>query len=118
MEGKFQPDIYPIMYWGIAYGAIAGVALFILFLLARFITLVWFPVFLAGLIYGGYRNYQKQKLAWHTATGTPVTPASPMDEFKEAASDIYEASQNLATQEAVEETPEEQLPPTPPTSQV
>ncbi len=110
--GKFQPDIYPVMYWGIAYGAIAGLALFILFLLSRFITLVWFPVFLAGLIWGGYRNYQKQKAAWYTNAGTAAPSQSPLNEFREAVSDVIDASQQIATNET--QPAQKESPPTPP----
>ncbi|HLD26127.1 MAG TPA: hypothetical protein VJC05_03745 [Candidatus Andersenbacteria bacterium] len=93
---EFKPNIYPIMYWALLYGVIAGILLFMLFILSRFITVVWFPVFLAGLIWGGYRNYKQQKTA---AGETMVKPV--MQEFKEAASDIV-----AATREAMQEAPE------------
>lgn len=99
-NSPFKPDIYPIMYWGLTYGAVAGVLLFIFVILYRFINIFWFPVFLAGLIYGGYRNYRKQKAAWQENTGAPAQPQSPVNEFREAVSDIYSASQEVMNQES------------------
>lgn len=96
----FKPNIYPIMYWALAFGAAAGVLLFVLFLLSQAINIAWFPVFLAGLVYGGYRNYKKQKQAWAAASGMPVATGSPMDEFRQAARDITSASRDLLEQEA------------------
>lgn len=121
---EFKPNMYPIMYWALAFGAAAAVLLFVLFLLSQVIAIAWFPVFLTGLIWGGYRNYKKQKEAWAASTGTAPSMGSPMDEFKQAASDIANASRDLIQQEApleenispepaVEEEPE--TPPTPPT---
>lgn len=117
---EFKPNIYPIMYWALAFGAAAGVLLFVLFLLSQVITIAWFPVFLAGLIWGGYRNYKKQKQEWAAATGAAPTTGSPLDEFREAASDVARASRDLMQAEApapqapVEEAlpgPVEEMPP-------
>ncbi|HLD08498.1 MAG TPA: hypothetical protein VJB68_00460 [Methylophilaceae bacterium] len=115
---EFKPNIYPIMYWALAFGAAAGVLLFVIYLLSQFIGLAWFPVFMAGLIWGGYRNYQKQKKEWATAVGTTPTAGSPMAEFRQAASDIAAASRELLQQEAPVETevppatePDEAAPP-------
>lgn len=120
---EFKPNMYPIMYWALAFGAAAAVLLFVLFLLSQVIAIAWFPVFLAGLIWGGYRNYKKQKEAWAASTGTTTSTGSPLDELKQAASDIAIASRDLIQEEAplegssapeptVEEEPE--TPPTPP----
>jgi hypothetical protein len=128
----FKPNIYPIMYWALAFGVVAGLLLFLINLLSQYITIVWFPVFLAGLIWGGYRNYQIQKKNWQSSSGQPATPQSPMNEFKQAVADITEASkevfnqsaqatqlppqENAAPDEPETEAPqEEQVPPTQPT---
>lgn len=103
MADDFKPNIYPVIYWGLAYGVVAGLLLFLVALLARYITLVWFPVFLAGLIWGGYRNYKKQKQAWATQSGTPVTPKSPMEEFKEAVRDVADASREMVAEQRAED---------------
>lgn len=96
---EFKPNIYPIMYWGLMYGLIAGFVLFLLFILSRYITLLWFPVFLAGVMWGGYRNYRKQKNeAGHAGT----TPKSPIEEFKEAARDIVGATREMIAEQARE----------------
>jgi len=116
----FKPNIYPVMYWSLAYGVAAGVLLFVLNLLSSFITIIWFPVFLCGLIWGGWRNYKKQKNTWETSTGTAATSQGVMGEFREAVTDIAGASQELFNQEAapeeeitdVEDAADEELPPT------
>ncbi|MDZ4225322.1 MAG: hypothetical protein U1C49_00585, partial [Candidatus Andersenbacteria bacterium] len=104
---EFKPNIYPVMYWALAYGVVAGLLLFLLSVLSQFLTLVWFPVFLAGLIWGGYRNYQKQRSEWRQNTGTPATAQSPVNEFKSAVQDIAAASRELMSQEAQETSTEE-----------
>ncbi len=96
----------PLMYWALAYGAAAGVLLFILYLLSNFITLVWFPVFLVGVIWGGWRNYQQQKKRWYAQAGVPVPQQSAMEEFKQAAADIATSSQELLNQTETPETPD------------
>lgn len=103
MPDQFKPNIYPIMYWALAYGVIAGFLLFLVFLLSRFITIVWFPVFLVGLIWGGYRNYLKQKKIWATQSGVPLTPKSPVQEFKEAVSDVTDAAREMVAQNRAED---------------
>jgi len=104
MAGEpFKPNIYPILYWALAYGVIAGLLLFLLLLLSRFITLVWFPVFLVGLVWGGYRNYQKQKRIWSTQSGVPLTPKSPIEEFREAVSDVVDASREMVADHRAED---------------
>ena len=103
MAEPFKPNIYPILYWAIAYGVIAGVLLLLLLLLSRFITLVWFPVFLVGLVWGGYRNYKKQKRIWSTQTGVPIAPKNPMEEFREAVSDVVDASREMVAQHRAED---------------
>ena len=54
--GQFKPNVYPIMYWALVYGVLAGVVLFIVFLLSRYITIIWFPVFVVGLLLVGFRK--------------------------------------------------------------
>lgn len=101
----FKPNIYPIMYWGLMYGLIAGFVLFILFLMSRFITVLWFPVFLVGVIWGGYRNYKKQKSeSGHVST----IPKTALEEFKEAARDIVGATREMVAEQAEEAAQEEE----------
>ncbi len=90
------------MYWGLAYGVSAGLLLFLVSLLSKYIGLVWAPFFVAGLVWGGYRNYNKQKkAAGATATGTPL------QEFRQAVSDIADVSQEVFNQDA---TPQDEAP--------
>lgn len=120
--GGFKPNIYPIMYWGLAFGAIAGVLLTVMWLLSRYITLVWIPVFLVGLAWGGFRNYRKQKRDWEQSHGIMPAAQSAMQEFRAAVSDVMSASQGLMAEETpAEEQPEEEIveeenpqPPVPP----
>lgn len=102
MANDFKPNIYPIMYWALAFGATAGVLLWLVTILSNYISLVWFPVFLAGLLWGGYRNYRSQKLAFEKQTGQNLQAQSPMEEFKQAVSDVAAASGELLNQEAEE----------------
>lgn len=102
----FKPNIYPVMYWALAYGVVAGLLLFLLWLLSSYITIVWFPVFLAGLIWGGFRNYRKQKTAWAAQGGAAMPEGSAVDEFRRAVSDIASASRELLNQEAPPDTPD------------
>lgn len=112
-QPEYKPNIYPIMYWALVYGIIAAAALFAVHLLAGFIALIWFPVFLAGIIWGGYRKYEQDKAAWAqsnsaapgNASGVPV---SPMEEFKNAARDIAKAGQEMITRQAIEDIVVEQ----------
>ena len=96
----FKPNMYPVMYWALAYGAIAGVALFIMFLLSRFVTVIWFPVFLIGFVWGGYRNYQKQKAAFHANSGVAPVAQSPVNEFRQAVADVANATQDMMAEQA------------------
>lgn len=96
---EFKPNIYPVIYWALLYGVIAGLALFVVSVLSRFITLVWFPVFLAGLIWGGYRNYQKQRKEWARQSGAATVSGTPMAEFKAAAADIMSATRDMISEE-------------------
>jgi hypothetical protein len=94
------------MYWGLMYGLIAGFVLFILFMLSRFITVLWFPVFLVGLIWGGYRNYIKQKKeAGHGNT----EPKTVLEEFKEAAKDIVGATREMVAEQVEEAAQREEM---------
>jgi hypothetical protein len=115
MAEEFKPNIYPIMYWSLIYGLSAGVILFLLSVLSRYITLIWFPVFLAGLVWGGYRNYQRQRQEWEHAHGVTKGPVSPMDEFKAATRDVVAASRELITQQeerpSVEPAARDNVPP-------
>jgi len=96
---QFKPNIYPIIYWGLLYGVIAGFILFVIFFLSRYLTTIWFPVFLVGLIWGGYRNYKKQKKEWSSSTGVKTEKTSPLDEIKEAAGDIVEATKDMLAEQ-------------------
>lgn len=100
---EFKPNIYPVMYWALAYGVIAGVILFVVYMLSQYITVIWFPVFLAGLIWGGYRNYIKQKQGYLSGQGMAYTPQSPMAEFREAARDVMTASREMMAEQQAED---------------
>lgn len=104
----FKPNIYPVMYWGLMFGLMAGFVLFIMFLLSQYITTIWFPVFLAGVIWGGYRNYRKQKQAWQEGGGQPSEPQGVAQEIREAAKDIAAAAKDILTEQppTTEATPE------------
>ena len=95
----FKVNIYPLIYWGLAYGLIAGFVLFVLFLLSKYITVIWFPIFLGGLIWGGYRNYKKQKDGWRKQSNEPSKPQSAVEEVKEAASDIFSAAKEMVAEQ-------------------
>lgn len=103
MAEDFKPNIYPIMYWGLMYGLIAGFLLFVLFMLSRYLTLVWFPVFLTGVIWGGYRNYKKQK----RESGQAGEPKPVLQEFKDAAKDILGATKEMVTEQLQEAAAED-----------
>lgn len=103
MEEDFKPNIYPIMYWALAYGAAAGVGLFLLQLLSRYIGVVWVPVFLAGLVWGGYKNYKRQKTAWRVGVGVSAQPQSALNEFREAAKDVFNASRDMMAEQQAED---------------
>lgn len=96
---EFKPNIYPIIYWALVYGVIAGLVMFVLTVLSKYITVIWFPVFLAGLVWGAFRNYGKQKDAWNANKGVPPTKRPVMEEFKDAVRDIAVASREIATQQ-------------------
>jgi FtsZ-interacting cell division protein ZipA len=100
---EFKPNIYPIMYWALLYGALSALGLFVVYLLASFITILWFPVFLAGLIWGGFRKYKQDKAAWMKDAGITSTPKSAVEEFKDAARDIADASREMAARHAQED---------------
>ncbi len=102
-QGEYKPNIYPIMYWAILYGIIAAFVLLVISMLANFITLLWFPVFLAGVIWGGFRKYKQDKAAWSQSQGTHPTPKSPVQEFKDAARDIAQASREMMARQAQED---------------
>jgi hypothetical protein len=103
----FKPQIMPVLYWALAYGALAGFVLFLLNLLAAYVTVVWFPVFLIGVVFGGWRNYKRQKSRSYAQGGTVPLPQTLAAEFREAASDIAAASRDLLQQNAKEEAAEE-----------
>ncbi len=97
--GAYKPNIYPIIYWALVFGVIAGAILFVVYLLSRYITVIWFPVFLAGLMWGGFRNYKKQKAEWMRFKGTASPARSFMEEIKEAARDIFNASREMMAEQ-------------------
>ncbi len=99
----FKPNMYPLMYWALAFGVVAGLLLFGMLLLSRYITLVWFPVFLAGLVWGGYRNYKKQKDEWYANSGVAPVKKSAVEEIRDAVSDITTASRTMMAENAAED---------------
>ncbi len=111
MENQFKPNIYPIMYWALAFGAAAGVLLFLITIASAYIGAVWFPIFLIGMIWGGYRNYRLQKAQWYQQAGQPMPSQSPVQEFKQAISDIAGASQEIMTSEEETTAPAEEVMP-------
>lgn len=102
-QNEYKPNIYPIMYWAILYGALSALALFVLKLLSDFITILWFPVFLAGLVWGGFRKYKQDKTAWMQGKGIVGTSKSVVEEFKDAARDITQATQEMVSRHAQED---------------
>lgn len=100
---EFKPNIYPIMYWALAYGVLAGLLLFVVYLLSNFITVIWFPVFLTGVVFGGFRNWRKQKNEWGTNQGVPPQSKPVMQEFREAVSDITVASREMIAEQQAED---------------
>lgn len=99
---QFQPNIFGIMYWGLLYGLVAGFALLVINFLSDYISLIWLPVFLIGVVWGGYRNYLKQK----RAAGQGVV-GSPLEEFKAAAQDIAQAARQMVAEQRTGSTPPE-----------
>lgn len=102
-QAEFKPNIYPIMYWAILYGVMAAIALLLFKLIADYLTFLWFPVFLGGMIWGGYRKYKQDKKAWMTGKGIVGTSKSAVEEFKDAARDIAQASQEMVSRHAQED---------------
>ncbi len=92
------------MYWAILYGVIAAVALLIFKMLADYLTYLWFPVFLLGMVWGGYRKYTQDKKAWMAGTGIVGTSKSAIEEFKDAARDIANASREMMAKRAQEDS--------------
>ncbi len=103
LKNEYKPNIYPIMYWALLYGALSALALFVLKILSDFITILWFPVFLAGLVWGGFRKYKQDKTAWMQGKGIVGTQKSAVDEFKDAARDITLATQEMVSRHAQED---------------
>ncbi len=100
---NYKPNIYPIIYWALAYGVMAGVLLFVINILSRFITIIWFPVFLAGALWGAYRNYKKQKAQWMNSQGMTPQSQSPVNEFREAFGDIVTATSEMMAEQRTED---------------
>lgn len=98
---EFKVNIYPVIYWALAYGLVAAIVLLLLKVLSDNITGLWAIVFVAGLVWGGYRNYQIQKKAW-VGQGHAAAPQSPVEEFKQAIKDIAGASRDLMKQTAAQ----------------
>ena len=94
------------MYWGLMYGLVGGFLLFVVFLLSQYLTIIWFPVFLAGVIWGGYRNYQKQRKACSSETGQSAQQQPVVQEFKEAASDIVSATRDMLAEQQDDQSDE------------
>lgn len=105
---EFKPNIYPIMYWALAYGVLAGILLTVLHLLSQFIAVVWFPVFLAGLIWGGFRNYRKQRTEFEQSQGQTPQAKPITQEFREAVADIAVAGQEMMVEQAAEDAATEE----------
>lgn len=101
---EFKPNVYQVMYWALAYGAATGLILFLLQLMASYITVFWVFVVLAGMVLGAYRNYTKQKEQWQTHNGQSVAKGTPWQELQAAASDIASASQELMAESSEENT--------------
>ncbi|HLC49788.1 MAG TPA: hypothetical protein VJI96_05390 [Candidatus Andersenbacteria bacterium] len=99
---EYKPNIYPIMYWALVYGIIAASVLLLIKILADFINIIWFFVFLAGLIWGGFRKYKQDKAAWMQGSGIKSTSKSAKEEFKEAARDIAQAGKEMIAKQVQE----------------
>ncbi len=96
---EYKPNLSPIIYWALAYGVIAGVVLFVLYLMSQYLTFLWAPVFLISAAWGAYRNYTKQKAAWYQTNGLPQQKKPVFDEMKEAFQDIADASREVMQEE-------------------
>ena len=105
MPEEFKPNIYPLIFWGIIYGVPAGLLVLAMQFLSNMIGIVWGPVFLLGLAWGAFRNYQKQKETWLNNQGQTYQPQSIMQEFRSATQDIMNASQEVMQQPDVQEPP-------------
>ena len=99
MTDQFKPNIYPVIWWGLLYGVIFTLVLYILVLVAQHITVLWFPFFLLGLLYGSFRQYTKQRDIFYASKGQKVRGGSFMDEVKEAARDISDAGREVFHEE-------------------
>lgn len=105
---EFKPNLYPMMFWALIFGATAGIGLFTVFILERYITTIWFPVFLGGLGWGALRNYRKQKKQWSEQTGETPSNQSPMQEIREAVGDVVQASREIMAEQ--DQPPQTQKP--------
>lgn len=99
MAYEFKPNIYPVIFWALAFGLAAGFLLFVVNLLSQYITVVWFPVFLAGLIWGGWRNYQVQRKEWEKGASVSPEVQSMQTQIRQAVTNIADASKELFNQE-------------------
>lgn len=106
---EFKPNVMPLMYWALAFGAAAGILLFILYLLSEYILIFWVPVFLVGMAWGGWRNYQQQKKRWYTQVGAVAPTQTITQEFREAASDIANVSREFLNQDGRPEPTREEF---------
>ena len=79
--------------------------MYLLTIASAYIGMVWFPIFMVGLVWGGYRNYQMQKARWYQQAGQPTPTQSPLQEFKQAVTDIADASKELMNQESETQEP-------------
>jgi len=101
--GEFKPNIYPILYWALSFGVIAGIFLALVWWFSQYITVVWAFVFLGGAGWGAYRNYKKQKDAWTRNQGGTPQPQSALNEFRDAARDIVSAGRDMMAEQRAED---------------
>lgn len=94
----------PIFYWALAYGAAAGILMSLVAIMAKYLTLAWLPVFLAGLIWGGWRSWRQQRQQWYAQENVTPPAQSVAEEIRQAALDMAQASQELLNQDAEEES--------------
>lgn len=100
---QFKPNIMPIFYWALAYGSAAGILMSLMKIMAKYLTWAWLPVFLASLIWGGWRSWRQQRQQWYAQTNEKPPAQSVAEEIRQAASDMAQASQDMLNQDADEE---------------
>ncbi len=100
---EFKPNIYPILYWALSFGVIAGIFLALVWWFSQYITVVWAFVFLGGAGWGAYRNYKKQKNDWTRNQGGTPQQQSALNEFRDAARDIVSAGRDMMAEQRAED---------------